>query len=74
MLSSWELPALCFDWDRIAQELLFLPSLRAEWVGKLRDTLGLLYSKFPSLPGLPGEVKLVIYSDFSHLVGELRRA
>lgn len=32
------------------------------------------YTQFPSLPDFPGEVKLVIYSDFSHLVDELRRA
>lgn len=64
----------CSDSDHTAQELLFLPSLGAEWVVELWDMPGLLYSQFPSLPGLPGEVKLVIYSDFSHLVDELRRA
>lgn len=64
---------LCFDSDPTAQELLFLCSLE-QWVGELRDTPGLLYSQFPSLPGLPGEVKSVINSDFSHLVDELRHA
>lgn len=64
----------CSDLDHTAQESLFLPSPGAEGVGELRDMPGLLYSQFPSLPGLPGEVKLVIYSDFSHLVDELRRA
>lgn len=64
----------CFDLDPAAQELLFPPSLGVEWVGKLRDTPGLLYSPFPSLPGLPGAVKLVTNSDFSHVVDELRRA
>lgn len=64
----------CSDSDHSAQELLFPPSPGAEWVGELWDMPGLFYWHFPSLPGLPGEVKLVIYSDFSHLVDELRRA
>lgn len=37
-------PALCFDSDFAAQELLFLSFLGAEWMGEQGHTAGLLYS------------------------------